>query len=235
MPVRKGTLGYESKLTRRMAQRSIKQMNKIIKSSKYTRDEHDAARGIRDKMEDLVSQTYFRSRKPNAKERGVIEQANAQIRALTSSAKISRGSNGAANLYTQWQINEASKKRDADEPNPSIYTQEQVKIFYKLTQRVWMNNDGTPTDTKMINRRIMEYFRTDSLAIAMERALSTKEAKQALAVAAVQNQEKLTKEQRRLYEEALAEDTEDQVEISPPYLTGLIGFDPDVKWNEQLE
>lgn len=235
MPVRKGTLGYESKLTRRMAQRSIKQMNKIIKSSKYTRDEHDAARGIRDKMEDLVSQTYFRSRKPNAKERGVIEQANAQIRALTSSAKISRGKNGAANLYTQWQINEASKKRDADEPNPSIYTQEQVKIFYKLTQRVWMNNDGTPTDTKMINRRIMEYFNTDSLATAMERVLSTKEAKQALAVAAVQNQEKLTKEQRRLYDEALAEDTEDQTEISPPYLTGLIGFDPDVKWNEQLE
>lgn len=98
-----------------------------------------------------------------------------------------------------------------------------------------MNNDGTPTDTKMINRRIMEYFNTDSLATAMERALSTKEAKQVLAVAAVQNQEKLTKEQRRLYEEALAEDTEDQVEISPPYLTGLIGFDPNVKWNEQLE
>lgn len=235
MPVRKGTLGYESKLTRRMAQRSIKQMNKIIKSSKYTRDEHDAARGIRDKMEDLVSQTYFRSRKPNAKERGLIEQANAQIRALTSSAKISRGKNGAANLYTQWQINEATKKRDAGEPNPSIYTQEQVKIFYKLTQRVWMNNDGTPTDTKMINRRIMEYFNTDSLATAMGRTLSTKEAKQALAVAAVQNQEKLTNEQRRLYDEALAEDTEDQVEISPPYLTGLIGFDPDVKWNEQLE
>lgn len=218
-----------------MAQRSIKQMNKIIKSSKYTRDEHDAARGIRDKMEDLISQTYFRSPKPNAKERGVIEQANAQIRALTSSAKISRGKNGAANLYTQWQINEASKKRDADEPNPSIYTQEQVKIFYKLTQRVWMNNDGSPTDTKMINRRIMEYFNTDSLATAMERALSTKEAKQALAVAAVQNQEKLTAEQRRLYEEALAEDTEDQVEISPSYLTGLIGFDPVVKWNEQVE
>lgn len=235
MPVRKGTLGYESKLTRRMAQRTIKQMNKIIKSSKYTRDEHDAAHGIRDKMEDLVSQTYFRSRKPNAKERGLIEQANAQIRALTSSAKISRGKNGATNLYTQWQINEASKKRDAGEPNPSIYTQGQVKIFYKLTQRVWMNNDGTPTDTTMINKRIMEYFNTDSLATAMERTLSTKEAKQALAVAAVQSQEKLTKEQKRLYEEALAEDTEDQVEISPPYLTGLIGFDPDVKWNEQLE
>lgn len=235
MPVRKGTLGYESKLTRRMAQRSIKQMNKIIKSSKYTRDEHDAARGIRDKMEDLVSQTYFRSRKPNAKERGLIEQANAQIRALTSSAKISRGKNGAANLYTQWQINEASKKRDAGEPNPSIYTQEQVKIFYKLTQRVWMNDDGTPTDTNMINRRIMEYFDTASLATAMERALSTKEAKQALAVEATQTQEKLTAEQRRLYEEALAVDTEDQVETSPPYLTGLIGFDPNVKWNEQLE
>lgn len=235
MPVRKGTLGYESKLTRRMAQRSIKQMNKIIKSSKYTSDEHDAARGIRDKMEDLISQTYFRSRKPNAKERGLIEQANAQIRALTSSAKISRGKNGAANLYTQWQINEASKKRDVGEPNPSIYTQAQVKTFYKVTQRVWMNNDGTPTDTNMINKRIMEYFNTDSLATAMERALSTKEAKQALAVEAAQIQETLTEEQRELYEEALASDTEDQRETSPAYLTGISGFDPDVKWNEQLE
>lgn len=235
MPVRKGTLGYESKLTRRMAQRSIKQMNKIIKSSKYTRDEHDAARGIRDKMEDLVSQTYFRSRKPNAKERGVIEQANAQIRALTSSAKISRGKNGAANLYTQWQINEASKKRDAGEPNSSIYTQAQVKTFYKVTQRVWMNNDGAPTDTMMINKRIMEYFNTNSLATAMERALSSKEAKKALAVEAAQTQETLTEEQRELYEEALAGDTEDQRETSPAYLTGISVFDPDVKWNEQLE
>lgn len=235
MPVRKGTLGYESKLTRRMAQRSIKQMNKIIKSSKSTRDERDAARGIRDKMEDLVGRTYFRSRKPNAKERGVIEQANAQIRALTSSAKISRGRNGAANLYTQWQINEASKKRDADEPNPSIYTQAQVKVFYKVTQRVWMNDDGTPTDTMMINKRIMNYFNTNSLATAMERALSSKEAKQALAVEAAQTQETLTEEQRALYEEALAGDIEDQRETSPAYLTGISGFDPDVKWNEQLE
>lgn len=235
MPVRKGTLGYESKLTRRMAQRSIKQMNKIIKSSKYTRDEHDAARGIRDKMEDLVTQTYFRSRNPNAKERGAIEQANAQIRALTSSAKISRGRNGAANLYTQWQINEASKKRDAGEPNPSIYTQAQVKTFYKVTQRVWMNDDGAPTDTMMINKRIMEYFNTNSLATAMERALSSKEAKKALAVEAAQTQETLTKEQMELYEEALAGDTEDQRETSPAYLTGISGFDPDVKWNEQLE
>ena len=235
MPVRKGTLGYESKLTRRMAQRSIKQMNKIIKSSNSTRDERDAARGIRDKMEDLVSHTYFRSRKPNAKERGIIEQANAQIRALTSSAKISRGRNGAANLYTQWQINEASKKRDAGEPNPSIYTQSQVKTFYKLTQRVWMNDDGTPTDTMMINKRIMAYFNTKSLATAMERALSSKEAKMALAVEAAQTQETLTEEQRELYEEALAGDTEDQRETSPAYLTGIVGFNPDLKWNEQLE
>ena len=235
MPVRKGTLGYESKLTRRMAQRSIKQMNEIIKSSKSTRDERDAARGIRDKMEDLVSHTYFRSRKPNAKERGVIEQANAQIRALTSSAKISRGRNGAANLYTQWQINEASKKRDAGEPNPSIYTQAQVKTFYKVTQRVWMNDDGTPTDTMMINKRIMAYFKTNSLATAMERALSSKEAKTALAVEAAQTQETLTEEQRELYEEALAGDTEDQRETSPAYLTGIVGFNPELKWNEQLE
>lgn len=98
-----------------------------------------------------------------------------------------------------------------------------------------MNDDGTPTDTMKINERIMKYFNTNSLATAMERALSSKEAKKALAVEAAQTQETLTEEQRELYEEALAGDTEDQRETSPAYLTGIGGFDPDVKWNEQLE
>lgn len=233
MPVRKGTLGYESKLARAKAKRAIKRLQKIIDSN-ATRDEKAAARASIYAFQREVKATYQPNGKLTSKQRTVIEEANARVNNLAESTRIAAGKNGAANLHTQWEINEASKKRELGEQNPSRYTKAQVKVFYKVTQRVWQNADGTPTNMHDVNKRIMKYFGTDSLATAMERALSSDAAKRALAVAnAEDGLSSLTDEERELYEEAGYGDNEDSEKGSPPYLTGVAQFDPDIPWNEQ--
>ena len=234
MPVRKGTLGYESKLARAKAKRAIKRLQKIIDSN-ATRDEKAAARASIYAFQREVKATYQPKGKLTSKQRTVIEEANARVNNLTESTRIAAGKNGAANLHTQWEINEASKKREFGEQNPSRYTKAQVKVFYKVTQRVWQNADGTPTNMYDVNKRIMKYFGTYSLATAMERALSSDAAKRALAVANAEEDGlgSLTDEERELYEEAGYGDNEDSEKGSPSYLTGVAQFDPDIKWNEQ--
>lgn len=234
MPVRKGTLGYESKLARAKAKRAINRLQKIVDSN-ATRDEKAAARASIYAFQREVKATYQPKGKLTAKQRTVIEEANARVSSLAESARIATGKYGAANLHTQWEINEASKKRELGEQNPSRYTKAQVKVFYKVTQRIWQNTDGSPTNMHDVNKRIMKYFGTQSLETAFERALSSEAAKKALAVAQAEEDGlgSLTEEERALYEEAGYGDNEDSDKGSPSYLTGLVQFDPDIPWNKQ--
>lgn len=240
MPVTKGSQAYNASLARNIATRQIAYFVKMSKSRSKgaTKASRAAAKETAQQFKQLKAATYRVSRgKASQEEMNKINEAIAHIRSLAGSARIARGRNGAANLSTQMQINLASKTyRDergkVDESrNPSIYTKSQVKVFYRVTQQIWQSSSG-PTDMTQINRKIMRYFNTNSLEEAMDRALSSKSAIKALAIAAKQEDTKLTPEQQELYDEALKDDNEDNKTGSPNYLNFVIEFDQNKKWDE---
>ena len=120
--------------------------------------------------------------------------------------------------------------------SPSIYTKAQVKAFYRATQKIWQNPNGL-TDQSKINKKIMDYFGTDNLAVAMELALSTPGAQKALRLQELADTDKSqwTEEQRKFYERAMAEDTSDDKQGSPPEQIYVYQFDPELTYEQNVQ
>lgn len=242
MPVRKGSQEYNARLARQMADRQIAYFDKMSRSRSKgsTKESRRAAKETAKRFREKRAMTYRTER--GKKSQGEFDRINAainEIRSMAGSARIARGRNGSSNFSTQFQINLASRtyrneRGEIDEGmNPSIYSKAEVKVFYRITQRIWQSSDG-PTDMTQVNRKIMRYFGTDSLQVAMQRALSSKYAQKALSVYARASDTKLTDEQRELYEQAVGEDSSDGDQGSPQYLGYVIEFDPNVGWGEAL-
>lgn len=242
MPSKKGSLAWEARQTRIKANRRIKALDKALKDTTITRNQKITLQKAKERIEQVSKDTYTGRGKLSKQDEKRIRQANAQLESLSATAKIVQGKNGISNFETQTQINLASRKYSGEDSymeraaNPSRFTREEVKVFYNVTQRIWQADAGEVTDTSQINKRIMAYFKTDSLEEAMRRALSAPSAQLALKIARGEIDRRelnLTPEQRALYEQFLANDTDNDKQGSPEYTAYIIQFDPQKDWDEQ--
>lgn len=242
MPSKKGTLAYMARASRVKGKRAITTLAKIAANKALPFNQRAAARSTQQKIQAAIKASYTGRQPLTHQQKQAVEMATAQIESLVAGVKMTRGKQGAANFATQFQLNlatrrytgpEAAKERAA---NPSVYSREEVKTFYRVTQKIWQNNDGTPTDTSQINKRIMRYFKTTSLETAFNRAMSNPSVQTALKIAEgkVDQNTELTPEQQKYYDRAEAVDNEQEKQGSPDYLTFVVQFDPDKSWSEQV-
>lgn len=211
MPSKKGTVAYEARNARRQADRWIKSLSKIeADKSGTTLNERAAAHQLITELKKQKGLTYQLTHKPNQKEQDKIKQASAVIRSLASSASMSKGKHGASNLFTQQQINIASRRHERQEDNTSIYTKEEVKVFYRSTQRIWQQ-PGELVDTHSINKKIMNALGTKSLKEAFDIVISHPQNQKVLEQIRLGKMRKsdMTKEQLELYEKLREKDTSD--------------------------
>lgn len=243
MPSKKGSLPYLAKQARARAKRTEKYFNMIIDNKTLPKNQRAAAKSANEQIRKAVLATYTGRKPLTSKQLQSISENVAKLDNLVESAKMTRGKQGAANFFFQSQLNLASRVyKGADAAleaasNPSMLSREQVKVFYRATQTVWQNTDGTPTPTSEINKRIMRYFKTTSLETAFRRVLDNHNVKYALDIAEgrVNPNAQLTEEQSRFYERAESLDNEQDAQRSPDYLTYVVQFDPNRKWSEQVE
>lgn len=243
MPSKKGTAAYIARLSRVKGKRTIARLGKIIKDPHISAGQKLVAKATSEQIKKAIQETYTGRKPLTGKQLQTVRIASANIESLVAGSKIATGKYGAANLSTQFQLNLATKRyKGADAAleqasNPSVYSREEVKIFYRATQRIWQNQDGTPTDTAQINKRIMKYFRTDSLETAFERAMSQPSVRHALEIAEgkIDQNANLTEEQRRFYERAESADNEQDTQRSPDYLVYVVQFEPNKDWREQVK
>lgn len=243
MPIKKGTTAYIARLSRIKGKRTIERLGKIISNPKSSAGQKLVAKATSEQIKKAINDTYLGRKPLTGKQLQAVKMATANIESLVAGSKIATGKYGAANLATQFQLNLATKRyKGADAAlqqasNPSVYSREEVKTFYRVTQRIWQNDDGMPTDTSMINKRIMKYFRTASLETAFKRAMSQPSVQHALEIAEgkINQNTQLTEEQRQFYERAESTDTEQDAQRSPDYLVYVVQFDPNRDWREQIK
>lgn len=247
MPSKKGTIGYVARQTRVKGTRALNYIYKQLKSSKLSPVQRQLTKAAAKQLTEAIAGSYLgRGKQTKRLVQGVQENV-AKIESMVLNTKMLHGKHGAANFATQQMLNMATrsyKGEDADldaAANPSPYSREQVKLFYKSTQRIWQNEEG-PTDTSQINRKIMQYFKTPSLEEAFNRAMSNSTVKAQLEIS--ENIRKhggkvdlseLTPEAQKFYKETLAADNDQESQSSPTYLRAVVQFDPDKSWREQVD
>lgn len=232
-----------ARLSRAKGKRTIERLNKIIGNPKSSSGQKLVAKATSEQIKQAINETYIGRKQLTGKQLQAVRIASANIESLVAGSKIATGRYGAANLATQFQLNLATKRYSGADAalerasNPSVYSREEVKTFYRVTQSIWQNQDGTPTDTAQINKRIMKYFRTASLETAFKRAMSNPSVKHALEIAEgkIDQNANLTDEQRKFYERAESIDNEQDSQRSPDYLFYVVQFDPNKDWREQAK
>lgn len=246
MPSKKGTIGYVARQTRVKGTRALNYIYKQLKSSKLSPVQRQLTKAAAKQLTEAIAGSYLgRGKQTKRLVQGVQENV-AKIESMVLNTKMLHGKYGAANFTTQQMLNMASRSYKGEDAalnaaaNPSPYSREQVKLFYKSTQRIWQNEAG-PTDTAQINRKIMQYFKTPSLEEAFNRAMSNPSVKAQLEISenigrrGELDLSDLTPEAQKFYEETLAADNDQESQSSPTYLRPVVQFDPDKSWREQVE
>lgn len=246
MPSKKGTIGYVARQTRVKGTRALNYINKQLKSSKLSPVQRQLTKAAAKQLTEAIAGSYLgRGKQTKRLVQGVQENV-AKIESMVLNTKMLHGKHGAANFATQQMLNMASRSYKGEDAalnaaaNPSPYSREQVKLFYKSTQRIWQNESG-PTDTAQINRKIMQYFKTPSLEEAFNRAMSNPSVKAQLEISENIRQHgeldlsDLSTDAQKFYEETFAADNDQESQSSPTYLRAVVQFDPDKSWREQVE
>lgn len=228
------------KTSRAKGKRAIARLATQIEKPGLTLNEKASLKAITLEIAKTMGQTYIpREQRILTKQSYLtLKHANARLKSLVEASKLGFGKKGAANLAFQYQINLASKTAGSaldQAANPAAVSREQVKIFYKSTQKIWQSADGKPTDTSTINRKIMKYFKTNSLEEAFNRVMEQPSNKYALDVAEgrIDPNKQLTEEQKAYYGDKVATDTDQDKQTSPDFLVYSFQFNPNMKWNEQ--
>ena len=246
MPSKKGTVGYVARQARVKGTRALNYIYKQLKSSKLSPVQRQLTKAAAKQLTQAIAGSYLgRGKQTKRLVQGVQENV-AKIESMVLNTKMLHGKYGAANFATQQMLNMASRSYKGEDAalnaaaNPSPYSREQVKLFYKATQRIWQNEAG-PTDTSQINRKIMQYFKTPSLEEAFKRAMSNPSVKAQLEISENIGERGeldlsgLSPEAQRFYEETLAADNDQESQSSPTYLRPVVQFNPDKSWREQVE
>lgn len=190
---------------RRQADTWIRNFTNAAQDTSLTKNQREIFQRRATQLQELKEQTYF---KTNSQKE--IRQATARIRDIAGGARISKGKNGLSNYFMQEQINQATKKvvnnaGEAVYAGTSIFTPEQVHVFYAATQDLWQGKtrggyDSGITDTSSINKNIMRGLGTKTLQEAWDIVFSYEENRKAARMEELANKRK----EEQLTEEELA-------------------------------
>lgn len=212
MARKKNTFAQVARNIRRQADRKIARLKQMESEAKDTYLKH-GARLRREALEEAKKGTYYRytengvSVKTTEESRREALQKSAQL--LKSLQHVSAA--GRRNLAsTQTQLNAASVGA------ASMYTQEQVRIFYRATQAAWQRPGVKLQDR---NQAILEYYGYENLSQLVSDVLTMNVAAEE-AARKTKAMEKLTAEQ----EEYVTESDVREAQSSPTYLQEVVSM-----------
>ena len=165
---RKGTLGYRAEHARRVGNRRIERLNEVISNANVSQRIRSWAEAQKNTIVSAMEQTrsYSESGK-RIKERNAeyISEAISRLQAATEKVMPTLTVNPTKkderiNAFTQNQMNMASLSDKNPAKEPSIYSKEEVAIFYKVTQEIWQRPG---VDLEQRNEAILQYFNEERM------------------------------------------------------------------------
>lgn len=166
---RKGTLGYRAGQARKKAQRRIEQLNAVLSDTNASQRLREFAKAQKKEITSAIQGTRQYSKDGKRYKSKTTKYIENQITRLTEAteAVLPRLSTKPTrrqqriNAFTQHQINLASVRPNEQKPmEPSIYTREEVSVFYRALQDVWQK-PGVTIESR--NDVILNYFNEERL------------------------------------------------------------------------
>lgn len=198
----------------------------VLPSTGVTKNTKQFARREAQLVKENIKKTYI-GKNPTQKTLEESRKATNFLNSLGESTKILRGKNGLSNYSTQIRINAAARsKEDLSEIGEYItkgitgFSKAEIDAVYALTSQV------TTYKEKTIDGRKYDVLRTEKnrnitlvrelgmdLQTVFENILATEEGKRAVEVFTIvnklRNQERLTEEQKKIWEEMQRKDDTD--------------------------
>lgn len=165
---RKGTLGYRAEHARRIGQQRIEKLNSIISNSNVGERMRKWAQAQKKEITSAIQGTRQYSKdgkRYKSKSAKYIEQQISRLQAATEQVVPRLTVNPTKrderiNAFTQNQMNMASLSENNPAKEPSIYSKEEVAIFYKVTQEIWQRPG---VDLEQRNEAILQYFNEERM------------------------------------------------------------------------
>lgn len=155
MPTKKGSLSYYAAQLRDTAQRRIRRLEKAANDATATERVREWSKKQINRLEQAAAQTKRKRgwQKNKAESDAEIGRAMRTLSREIYSVAPNFKTEGDTFAVTQQQLNLAKAKR------PSMYTESEVDVFYKATQKIWDKKTNVE-DEKKPNRNelIMEHF-----------------------------------------------------------------------------
>lgn len=159
MPYKKGGEAYKRSLERKKAKRRIARLEKEINTAKTAKEQifyKQQVKALREQM----SKTYQfdpLSHKATGFTKDDLKIAARNLTRMNVHAEIGRGEQARKNFLTQQELNTA-ESYSLIGPRLGEFSSEEVKIFYRATQKAW---EGVSNENNR-NEAILKYYgRTD--------------------------------------------------------------------------
>ncbi len=214
---KKGTLGYKLGQLRKTAERRMSRLTETIQNKSLPVSVRSWAKETKRKMAGAIQRTKTvnkQGKRQAWKTEAYREKAGQELEQLVKDVPSLYNPAGTSDYVTTQQLNLASSKRTEA---ASIYSFEEKSIFYRVTQKIWQQKG---ISDKERNEAIIEYFNRErgnkpplSLSEIVDKVLEqNKKIKEAQKLNPL---EKLTQEQRELYQKYGAIDNADSESKSP--------------------
>lgn len=217
---RKKTTGYEAQNLRRKGQRRIKRLQDLISNDNTTERVRNWAEQQVKEISSAMQGTrqYSKSgKRDKSKTESYIKGQISRLEAAIENVAPVFESRGDSFIVTQTELNRASSG------TPSIYTNVEARLFYKVTQKLWQREGVGEHDRNVAilehynESRIKKGLEPMSLAEVVEYVLNANKLVQKFQD--LDPSSEMTEEQRKLYEQWQTADGDDNVETSP--LSGI--------------
>ena len=214
---RQSDIAKEGRNVRRNLQRRINKLeNRLNTNTPRTQIAEERIKKSIVKLREAQEATKFRATVDGAMRTRTEEEIKAGIaraKELSTRYTVYLDTERKSFLTTQSELNKASVEQ------PSVYTKEEVQIFYKMTQEAWQREG---VDLHERNEAILAYYGRTSLAEFVDEVLETN--KERLAWQANNPALDMTEEDRERNEREQQHDQEDIEKGYSENLAGAIAF-----------
>lgn len=153
---KKNSMGYYAALLRKQGQRRIERLQQTIRDSSVTKSTRQWAREQIREIRSAMQGTRMYSTNGKRYKTKTLKYIGQQMARLTHAISGVKATYTAKNdpfersfWMTQQQLNMASADK------PSVYTQTEAKLLYRVTQKIWQKEGVSIQDR---NQEILEYY-----------------------------------------------------------------------------
>lgn len=215
---KRDTYGYRAERERAKAETRIRGIEGVLRNENLTAPGRERFERKISELREAQFATRQRTREGRIIEgrtRLTLSAALEKLKGLNRMLDQFIGSARRANKITQSEINAASEGLES-----SQYTEAEVKVFYRATQKAWNRPD---VDISQRNEAILEYYGYSRLSVIMDEVLQQNIA--ALRAAKLNPFKGMTQEQQEEYETALQSQGSDTEKGSPTYMAAVKIFE----------